>query len=173
MDFRVPVALSTNRLVLRMFTERDWEPLAEMFADEECVKYTVGSVQPKYWVWRQICAYLGHWQIRGYGPYAVVEKTSGELLGPVGLWCPGDWPEPEIKYSIRRKFWGNGYVSEAAFAVQQMAAKELKWTRLISLINPANERSKAVARRIGGELEKTIPFRDGQAEVFAYKLTPG
>jgi hypothetical protein len=48
-------------------------------------------------------------------------------------------------------------------------------SRLISLILPENERSKAVARRPGGEYEKTIPtpFHDGQAEIFAYRLSEG
>ena len=93
------------------------------------------------------------------------------MIGPVGLWYPGDWPEPEIKWSILREFWGNGYASEAASAVKEMSARTLHRSRLISLILPENERSKAVARRLGGEYEKTIPFRDGQAEVFAYCLT--
>ena len=33
-----------------------------------------------------------------------------------------------------------------------------------------NERSKAVARRLGARFEKRVPFRDTVAEVFAYDL---
>ena len=51
-----------------------------------------------------------------------------------------------------------------------MAATDLKRTRLISVIRPGNTRSQAVARRIGGVYEKTIPFRGGVAEVHAYDL---
>ncbi len=51
-----------------------------------------------------------------------------------------------------------------------MARVDLGWRRLISLIVPGNERSKAVARRLGGTYEKTIPFRDHVAEIFAYAL---
>lgn len=45
------------------------------------------------------------------------------------------------------------------------------WRRLISLIVPENHRSKAVALHLGGVYEKTIPFRDGAADIFMYDLT--
>jgi RimJ/RimL family protein N-acetyltransferase len=51
-----------------------------------------------------------------------------------------------------------------------MAQQHMKWTRLISLILPGNHASQAVAKRIGGVLEKTIPFRDGTAEIYVYPL---
>ena len=102
----VPLSIETPRLNLRMFDESDWDALCQMFEDEECVRYTRGQVQPRWETWRILAAYLGHWSLRGYGPYAVVEKSSGKMMGPVGLWYPGDWPEPEIKYSLTRAFWG-------------------------------------------------------------------
>ena len=166
----VPLSIETPRLRLRMFEESDWDALCQMFEDEECVQYTRGQVQPKWETWRILAAYLGHWSLRGYGPYAVVEKSSEKMMGPVGLWCPGDWPEPEIKYSLTRAFWGNGYASEAALAVKEMAKKDLGWRRLISLIARENSNSIAVAKRIGGVFEKTIPFRGGEAEIYAYHL---
>jgi hypothetical protein len=43
---------------------------------------------------------LGHWYLRGYGPYAVGEKSSSRVLGSVGLFYPNDWPEPEITRNL-------------------------------------------------------------------------
>ena len=166
----MPTALETQRLELRMWRESDWAPLCQMFSDPECVRYTIGTPLPDWMTWRWLAAYLGHWQLRGYGPYAVVEKSTGKMVGPVGLWYPGDWPEPEMKWSLAREHWGKGFVTEAAHAVKALAAEVLEWRRLISLILPENERSKAVARRLGGVFEKTIPFRGGHAEVFVYAL---
>jgi len=166
----VPNSLETARLNLRMFRENDWQSLCEMFSDKECVKYTVKEPLPDWLTWRWLASYIGHWQLRGYGPYAVVEKESGQMIGPIGIWFPGDWPEPELNWSIARKFWGKGYVTEAATAVKELAINELKWNRIISLILPENERSIAVAKRLGGAYEKTIPFRDGQIDIYTYKL---
>jgi RimJ/RimL family protein N-acetyltransferase len=166
----VPRELETPRLALRMFEEADWQPLHEMFSDDECVRYTIQTPLADWQTWRALAGYLGHWHLRGYGPYAVVEKSTKRMMGPVGLWAPGEWPEPEIKWSLARRFWGNGYATEAALAVRAMAARDLKWERLVSLVAPENQRSKAVAKRLGGTFEKTIPFRGSLAEVFVYNL---
>lgn len=40
-----------------------------------------------------------------YGPYAVVEKATGSMVGPVGLCFPIEWLEPEIKWCLARRFW--------------------------------------------------------------------
>ena len=154
-----------------MVEERDWDSVHEMLGDEECVRYTIGSPLTHWQTWRMLAAYIGHWQLRGYGPYAVVDDSSDATIGIVGLWFPGDWPEPEIKWSLVRRVWGRGFATEAARGVRDMAARELGWTRLISLILPENERSKGVALRLGGVHERTIPFREGVANVFRYDLT--
>lgn len=83
---------------------------------------------------------------------------------------PAEWPEPEIKWALAREFWGKGYATEAASAVKQMAKSHLKWSRLISLILAENMRSIAVANRLGAAYEKTIPFREGTAEIYVYDL---
>lgn len=166
----IPLTLESPRLNLRMFEESDWDALCLMFEDEECVRYTAGHVQPKWETWRRLAGYLGHWALRGYGPYAVIEKSSGEMMGPVGLWYPGDWPEPEIKYSLAQKFWGKGYATEAVVAVKAMAKKELGRSRLISLIAQGNQRSVSVAKKAGAVFEKSIPFRGESADIYAYRL---
>jgi len=170
MTFLVPCELNTARLHLRMFVEKDWEALCSIFSDPECVKYTRGKPEADWETWRRLASYLGHWSLRGYGPYAVIEKSSHLLIGVVGLWYPGDWLEPEIKWSLMRTAWGQGFATESAAAIKNMTAEQLKWHRLISLIRSDNEPSKAVAKRIGGIYEKTIPFRDGLADIFVYNV---
>lgn len=169
MKFSIPKQLETERLLLRMFQESDWDDLHQMFSDEECIRFTTKITLERWQTWRTLATYLGHWQIKGFGPYAVVEKESNKMIGPVGLWYPGEWPEPEIKWSLTRLYWGKGYATEAAKAVKEMAFKFLEKDRLISLILPGNEPSVKVAKRIGGELEKTIPFRDGKAQIYRYQ----
>src|SRR5579859_2256028 len=101
---QVPALLNTSRLALRIFEEADWDALHEIFRDDECVRYTIGSPLLHWQTWRTLASYVGHWHLRGYGPYAVVERSTGAMIGPVGLWYPGEWPEPEIKWSLARRF---------------------------------------------------------------------
>lgn len=172
MKSNLPTSLETPRLKLRMFEEKDWQPLCAMFADEEWVRYTTQVPLEDWQTWRTLATYLGHWQLRGYGPYAVVEKASGELIGPVGLWYPGgDRQEPEIKWAVAKPFWGKGFATEAAAAVRDLA-KQCGWQRLISLILVDNERSKAVAVRLGGQYEKTVLFRTKLTScIYGYDLS--
>jgi len=58
-------------------------------------------------------------------------------------------PELEIGYLLGRKHWGRGLATEAATALRDHAFREMKTDRVISLIQPANERSRRVAERNG------------------------
>ena len=60
---------------------------------------------------------LGHWQLRGFGLWAVEERATGMLAGRVGCWQPEGWPGLEIGWALRREFWGRGYATEAAQSV--------------------------------------------------------
>ena len=110
----------------------------------------------------------GHWLLRGFGPYCLEEKRSGSVLGVAGLWYPNDWPEPEIKWALARPHWGRGFASEAARAVQAMAARHLPDLHLISLIHEDNEASMRLAEAVGATFERTAEFRGAPARIYRH-----
>jgi RimJ/RimL family protein N-acetyltransferase len=154
----VPLQLETPRLLLRGFRNDDWQAMHEHYSDEECVRYTFGRAQNEGGSWRAMASMVGHWQLRGYGPYALEDKANGAVLGTVGLWYPVDWPEPEIKWALLRRHWGQGYASEAVRAVQAMTREHFE-KPLISFINSANAPSIALALAVGATLEHETEFR--------------
>ena len=115
----------------------------------------------------------GHWDLRGYGPYAVEERATGTVLGTVGPWYPLEWPEPEIKWALARRHQGKGYASEAVRAVQRMAHQHLPQLRLISLIDSRNEASIRLALAVGATLEREIEFAGGPFHVYRHPEQPG
>ena len=133
------------------------------------MKYTVGRPLADWETWRSVATMVGHWEIRGYGPYAMEDKKTGKVLGPVGLWYPLEWPEPEIKWGLVRTAWGNGYAREAAQAVRDMAGIHVPEFHLISLINPENANSIKLAKSLGAVYEKTIAFRNIEASIYRHK----
>jgi len=157
-------ALETERLVLRMFRESDTDAYAEMVSDPE-VRRFLGGGKPveRAEAWRNMAMILGHWHLRGYGMWAVEERASGEMVGRVGCWRPEGWPGLEVGWTLRRRFWGRGYATEAARASIDYAFKALGQTRVISLIDPDNVNSIRVAERLG---EKP----SGEWEVFGTKV---
>ena len=91
--------------------------LHRVYSDPECTKYTSQRTLTEGERWRTMAGLIGHWQIRRYWPYAVEEKSTGRVMGCVGLWYPNDWPGPEIKWEISRSYWSQGFASEAASPV--------------------------------------------------------
>lgn len=156
--FTIPVLLETERLRLRTFVDSDWQGLHEHFSDAECTRYTYRRALTEAATWRALASMAGHWLLRGYGPYAVEEKSSGAVIGTVGPWYPIEWPEPEIKWALSRRFWGKGYASEAARAVQRMAHEHMPGLALISLIDSRNAASIRLALSVGATLERELEF---------------
>ncbi len=168
MSYLIPERIETERLILRCFKEDDWVDLHQIYSDPECTRHTIQRTLTEGESWRTMATIIGHWQIRGYGPYAVEDKAGGKVMGPVGLWYPNDWPEPEIKWALAREFWGRGYASEAARAVNMMAAEYMPETSLISLIFSDNEPSIKLAKAIGAKFEKEFEFRGQIAHIFRH-----
>jgi RimJ/RimL family protein N-acetyltransferase len=152
MDFSgatVP-ALETPRLLLRSFREDDFEAYAEICADDESMKYIGrGKTLSRPDAWRNMAMMVGHWQLRGYGNWAVEEKSTGTFVGRIGFWNPHGWPDFEIGWLVARKFWGRGFATEGARAALNFGFDQLGRTRVISLIREGNVASKRVAEKLG------------------------
>jgi RimJ/RimL family protein N-acetyltransferase len=158
--------LKTERLILRRFRESDIDAYAAMTQDPEVMKFlsASGDLLSRSDAWRQMALFLGHWELRGYGTWAVEERETGDFVGRVGLHNPEGWPDRELGWTIARKFWGRGYASEAARASIGHAFDNLGWTHLVSLIHPDNDRSARLAERLGYYVR-------GAAEVRGLRLT--
>ena len=164
----IPLALISERLLLRMPTEYDWRPLHAYYGDADSVRYTVGTPCTPAQTWRTLAGVVGHWAWRGYGPYTLLDKDEGGVLGVAGLWYPNDWPEPEIKWALLPAARGCGLAVEATRAVRQMAREHLPGVRLINLIAQGNEASVRVAEAAGARLEREIEWRSGRAFIYRH-----
>ena len=169
MNYLVPERLESERLYLRQFEEADWRDLHLYYSDEEAVTFTQGRALSEGETWRVMCSMIGHWQIRGYGPYALEEKGSSRVLGTVGLWYPNDWPEPEIKWGLARDCWGRGFASEAARQVLTSVAAHLPDFRPISMIHDDNSTSIALALALGAQRERSIEYEDEPHGIYRHR----
>ena len=154
-----PMRLETERLILRQLQEKDFEIFAAHYADEAMAKY-IGGLNNRDQAWRRMAMHIGHWKLRGFGYWAVEEKSSGCFVGSVGLWRSEGWPELELGYWVTRDAHGKGYATEAARAARRHAYNVLGAETLVSYIHPDNEPSKRVAERLGARQEKTIDLLD-------------
>lgn len=167
-QMQISCRIETPRLVLREFEHEDWHALHEHYSDAECTKFTFRRALTEGESWRAMASMVGHWQLRGYGPYAVEERATGKVIGAVGLWYPNDWPAPEIKWALSRAYWGNGFASEAVRAVQATVAHDAPDLKLISFIHSDNSPSIKLALAVGATLEKKVEFRGGIWHIYRH-----
>ncbi|MEO1014001.1 MAG: GNAT family N-acetyltransferase [Pseudomonadota bacterium] len=152
--------IETERLTLRRMTAADAEPFCALMGDPEVAQFltTDGKPQPYPTAWRSFASMLGHWEIRGYGMFSVIEKATGDWIGRIGPWRPAGWPSLECGWSVAKAHWGKGYAPEAAIAsIRWMFAEFPDLPRVISLIDPKNANSQAVAGKVG-EVETDEEF---------------
>lgn len=158
MPVPVTAAIDTERLLLRLPCEADAEALLDIHRDAD-VRQSL-QVPPEAvnvtMAWRSVAMMIGHWQLRGYGQWTVIERATGETVGRVGLWHPAGWPGVELGWVIRRDRWGQGLATEAAAAALTWAWRHVGTDLIISLIQPGNMRSVRVAEKIGARHEDAI-----------------
>src|SRR5438876_11447403 len=98
--------LETERLLLRMWEPGDFDAYAAMSAEPGVMPFVGHDGKPlsRFEAWRSFAAQVGHWKLRGFGMFAVVEPTSGDLVGRIGPWQPEGWPDFEIGWAIGGKY---------------------------------------------------------------------
>jgi RimJ/RimL family protein N-acetyltransferase len=159
--------LETERLRLRGWRADDLERYAAFVADETATRF-IGGTGNRGNAWRRIATYLGHWALRGYGNWAIEDKSSDRWVGYAGLWNPEGWPEPELMWSLAADAQGRGYATEAARCARAFAYRELGWTTLTSFIDPRNDPSLRVARRLGAAYERDVKLIENWAGVYRH-----
>ena len=137
--------LETERLRLRAPEPRDFEAFAG-FLGSARARFMGGPV-PRWRARRAFRHVLGHWPLRGYGPFVI--EREGVAIGQGGPWRPADSREVEMGYCL----WdgaheGHGYALEAMRAARA-EAWSLGLVQLVSYIEPPNAPSIRLAERLG------------------------
>lgn len=163
--------IETDRLVLRAPRAADFEALAPFIMSDRARFVGGGADKDIGHAWRVLAIFSGHWHLRGYGIFVAEHRAEGRPIGSAGPWFPGDWPEEELGWTI----WdeadeGRGYAREAVSAVRRHAYADLGWSTAVSYIDPRNDRSRALATRLGCTLDADAPRpgRDPALEVWRH-----
>lgn len=162
------MTLDTPRLIMRLPDERDAEPLHAIHAEPDVAQYAhFGSTLGVTGAWISIAAILGHWQLRGYGQWTVVEKASNEVIGRVGLWHPAGWPGIELGWVINRSRQRHGFAKESATAALEWAWRHVATDRVIAIIEKDNVPSLALASKLGFMFEADRTLHGDEVHLYS------
>jgi len=159
--------LCTHRLVLRGWEEDDVPAYQRIVSDPDVMRYMGSGLR---WSLKRAGAELvglvsdlegrrsvrhlaAHWRRHGFGEWAVEERSTGELIGCIGLRYHSDWvaddSQVEIGWLLARRAWGKGYATEAARPGLEHAFARQGIDRLMSIALVGNVRSQRVMEKLG------------------------
>jgi len=145
--------LTTEDLRLQRLTAGHFEPFAVINADAEVRRFIGAGPLSREDAWWQLAKYIGHWELRGYGMWALQERSSGAMVGYAGLLDPDGGRGLEVGWALARAAWGRGYGYQAARAAVAHAHEGLGREQVRAVIHPDNVRSIRLAERLGGRAE--------------------
>ena len=160
--------LQTPQLILRSFREDDVDAMADLFANPDFMRFSLGAFTER----KQTVAFIEKvmgWDRAGMpSQFAVVPRAEHAIVGYCGFFHHPEVPgEVEIGYRLDPDYWNRGLITEAARAVRDHGFADLKLQRVISLIHPENIPSRRVAEKNGMKVEKKIMFRGFPTLVYA------
>lgn len=150
--------IETERLLLRPFTPDDFDALYEILSDPQTMAHypaPFDEAHTRRWIeWN-----LENYARYGFGLWAAVLKETGACIGDCGLTLQNIDGEalPEIGYHIHRKYWRQGYATEAARAVRDWAFLHTKYPVLYSYMKYTNVASWRTALANGMKKMKEYP----------------
>lgn len=177
MAMDVPL-IETERLILRAHRLDDFDALAEMWGDPAVARFTGGTPSTREDSWARLLRYVGHWQLLGFGFWAVELKGDERFVGDVGF---ADWHReitpaldgmPEGGWVFSPRVHGSGIATEAIRAALGWMDRRQGAGTTSCIIAPENAASIRVAEKCGyrefarSEFKGSpvIQFRRGQAQ---------
>ncbi|MES2679066.1 MAG: GNAT family N-acetyltransferase [Bacteroidota bacterium] len=156
--------VETERLLLREILPEDEEALFELDSDPDVHRY-VGKrpVETREQIKMVIAFIRQQYEDNGIGRWAVIEKTTGQLIGWAGLKLFTDEVNGikdfhELGYRFMKKHWGKGYATEASKAIVNYGFEELGLTDIYGMTDPENLASKKVLEKTGLKYLETFDF---------------
>ena len=142
--------IETPNLILRGWAPEDAPALFEILQEDGILRYFPNpDPPPRAKVDEYVAHQLAHWQLYGYGHWAVVDRCDGQVLGWDGLEYLPDLGETEVAYLLRKRVWGRGYATEAARAAITYGFHRAALTSIIGLVHSENTGSIRVLEKCG------------------------
>lgn len=100
----------------------------------------------------------------GFGLFAVMLAENGFPIGICGLIKRPTLAHVDLGYAFLPQYWGKGYAFEAAAASLELG-KTLGIERIVAIVSPHNQASKALLSKLGMKFETQLQLTPNDAPV--------
>lgn len=161
--------IETERLLLRVFTSDDLEAAKTFWGDAEVMRESGGAASldtlPQI-----LNVYRDCHVEKGLSVYAVVEKSTGSVIGAAGFNIVDSVKEIELIYHFSKASWSKGYATEAARACMELAKRHGKVKKVHASAAPENRNSARILEKIGFKYQGMKWFDDTNQEEPYYEF---
>ncbi len=142
--------LETERLRLRVLTEKDESFIYTLFSNEEVSRYLYDEEPFKEKSQaEEFIQWYSPLEERPFNRFGIEHKTKGVLIGTCGY---HEWDQvnhmAEIGYDLLPDYWGEGYMNEALHALLAFGFTNLELNRIHAYIALKNSRSKNLLSKL-------------------------
>lgn len=167
--------LESQRLTTRFLVPEDAELWCAFVSSKEATEFFTDYYAPENPLpaaERFLSRQFNRYKEKTFGLQALVEKSSGEVVGICGLLLQqvDGKPELEVGYQILPKYWGLGYAPEAAKLFIDFAIKHQLADSIISVIDVGNVKSERVAEKNGLKRDKLTVYSGLDVWVYRYNF---
>ena len=169
--------LRTIRLMLRSMTSEDVDDVYCYQSREDVCRYLPFAPRTREEVAEKIAVYAAARTLDGDVWELAVERASdaGRVIGDVYFTIDSVANATgEIGWTVHPEFAGQGYMTEAASAVLEVAFGALALHRVYARLDPRNDASLALCKRLGMREEahfvEDVWFKDAWGDTLIYAI---
>lgn len=146
--------INTARVILRSMRLEDFERFAEIWAMPDVVRHITGRPRSRAESWDSFLRNAGHWQMTGFGQWAVIDQRNRNMIGQVGFFFGSqqlgeDFDGfPQAGWVLTPEAQGSGLAAEAAQAAHDWFDRVIPGP-LVVRISAENANSRKLAGSLG------------------------
>lgn len=161
--------LETERLILRIYAEKDKTDLINLFTDAAVMKHVGDGVmtgeQAEDW-WRKL---FDKFYPKGLKIWAAFTK-DGVYIGHAGIYPrPTKEEDWEFVYFLRRDAWGKGYASEIARRIIEYGFEDLNLREVFATVDNDHAASIRVLEKAGMDFLRYEDDEEGRYSVYSVR----
>lgn len=145
--------LESERVRLRPVKLEDAEDMYEYASDGETVRYVFEKHESLEETRDNIARYFLK---SPAGKYAIELKREGKMIGTIDIRPMEEHKIAELGYTLNRKYWGSGYMTEAASLLLAFAFEKLGMEKVFAIHDVRNTASGKVMLRLGMQKEGVL-----------------
>ena len=168
--------MNSPRISLRPFEASDLDEMQAVMGNPDVMRFSISGPKSKTETEDFIERCRALYDEFGFGLLAVVYREENRVIGYCGLFRQeiDGLIELEIGYRLHPSYWGRGIATEAAGMIRDWAFANLDREKLISIIEPENAASIAVAKKLGMNFEREFLFKGHRlTHIYSLRKTPG